>query len=119
LILLSRHLASHQCAWQFTKGKEGLLNINAPIHRLKWSILATAGATSWIHIDANGLATLIYMSAGRKYWLVGKQKREWYGKKNLGDIGAMEAFGKDWAPDGDGIENFEWEGVLLEPGHSL
>jgi hypothetical protein len=114
-----RYLATNAAAWLHTKGIPGVLRIPEPVETFSWAITATKGATSWIHIDANGTATSIYESCGRKYWVLGKKKRGNTELRVPGDMRSPAAFGKDWDCTGDGTAVFEWEGVLLEPGQLL
>jgi hypothetical protein len=117
IILSPRHLATSGVAWLNTQGVSGVLKITEPMQTLSWAITASKGATSWIHIDSNGTGTAIYEACGHKYWVLGKKKRS-VSEFGKGDMRSAAAF-KDWEPAGDGTDRFEWEGVLLEPGHWL
>jgi hypothetical protein len=65
----SRQLASDRWAWLHTRGSSGLRPIPHPIDVTNWATVATAGATSWIHQDTDGLATSTQLLAGCKYWV--------------------------------------------------
>lgn len=84
---------------------------------LEWSLVGAKGAISPFHVDSEGLATVIVVLEGSKYWIVATR---------LGDdenISTVDSLGPDWHPyhvnDGDNIERFRFEAVHLQKGDML
>jgi hypothetical protein len=63
-------LASDQYSWVQTSGSAGFRNTQPPIGDLVWATVATADATSWLHVDSEGFATSSQLLVGAKYWVV-------------------------------------------------
>jgi hypothetical protein len=106
-------------AWQQTRGLKGFVRENPPMDDLVWGTTALTGATSWIHMDANGLATQVQITAGSKYWVVLKQRRGILPIDDYGDMSSIDAFPLEWEPWSAGQDIFEHEGLLLLPGDLL
>jgi hypothetical protein len=71
---VSRHLYSHSFAWQQTRGVPGFYtDSKMPQDHLLWATAASRNATSFPHIDANGLATALDEVTGTKYWVLAQQ----------------------------------------------
>lgn len=63
-------LASDQYGWAQTFGAAGFSEAQPPRSDLGRATVATAGATSWLHVDAEGLATSSQLLTGAKHWVV-------------------------------------------------
>jgi hypothetical protein len=63
-------LASDQYAWAQTSGSAGFCITQPPSSELGWGTVGTAGATSWLHIDTEGMGTSSQLLTGAKYWAV-------------------------------------------------
>jgi hypothetical protein len=119
-----RSLASNQIAWQHTRCSPGMVPDNPPSDHLIWATTATKGATSWTHIDSNGLGTFVDNIVGSKYWVVMNRRREIFedvtsAQNPLGDLSSMHALPKNWDPWSAVGEAFEHEAVVLTPGSLL
>ncbi len=84
-----------------------------------WATTSLAGATSWIHLDANGLGTHINNITGTKYWVVLNGKQGISSENHPGDMSSMEAFPTNWNPDEAIQDGFQYEAVVLTPGTLL
>jgi hypothetical protein len=104
-------LASHERAWQECRGREPYLFSNSLADDLAWATAATKHATSWMHVDDDGLGTAVTVKTGAKYWVVGRPLN------NL-VVGDNMDFGLEWRTDRP-PENYHMEGVLLRPGTVL
>jgi hypothetical protein len=84
---------------------------------LEWSLVGAKGAISPFHVDAEGLATVIVVLEGSKYWIVATRLGEDEG------ISTVDSLGPHWHPyhvnDGDNIEHFRFEAVHLQKGDML
>jgi hypothetical protein len=119
LLSFSRHLYSHSFAWQQTRGAPGFYSDSMiPQDHLLWATAALQNATSFLHIDANGLATAIDQVTGTKYWVLARQRRKQSKAGNLGNMSSMHAF-TDTEIDEGCSEVFEHEAVVIRPGTVL
>ena len=73
-------------AWRVTEGRPYCDDdAQYPTADMRWGLVATAGARHWIHIDCDGLCTLIEPLCGRKLWILYSPSDE-YDEKIFGDI---------------------------------
>jgi hypothetical protein len=117
-ILLSA-LASNEEAWQETRDVHGIMPHVFPSDDVVWATAATRDSTTWMHIDDHGLATVVTVKAGLKYWVLAVPKKGRYNTNPNGDPGSIRAFGKGWSPSGACEMLWDHEGVLLGPGDIL
>jgi hypothetical protein len=116
------HLASNEQAWQATRDLPAMLAMNFPSDDMQWGTAATSNATSYLHLDDYGLATVVKNMAGRKYWVVARPKnnedpdRPRYAQ---GDLASRLAFAAHWDSSKPGDKYWDFEGVVLEPGDTL
>lgn len=75
-------------------------------------------ATSWIHIDANGLATAVDGVTGTKFWVICRPRRELVKRGSPGDLSSMFAF-SDSQVDEASSSSFDHEAVVIQPGTVL
>jgi hypothetical protein len=115
----NRHLASWQEAWQQSRGEAGLSKCFPPYDHLIWATAAMKQATSWLHIDTDGLCTAVDQVAGAKFWVVCRPRCDAPSGDRRGDMNSMHAFGKNWEPHLHNSEHFEHEAVILRPGTAL
>ena len=114
-------LASHEYAWEETRGRAGL-RIKSPLNDdLVWDTAATKFATTWLHIDDQGFGTAITVASGGKYWVLGRRNQAYECSiiSRQGDIGCIDAFTGRWDPALVVDDRFEYEGVYLTPGSIL
>ena len=84
-----------------------------------WGTTALAGATSWIHVDANGLATQVENVAGAKYWVLLRRCHKNAQTDGHSHTSSVGIYPQDWEPWTAGKDLFEHEGLLLTPGNVL
>jgi hypothetical protein len=77
-----------------------------------WGLAATAGAMSYFHIDANGLATWIDVKTGSKYWILAKPKKPL-------NFAAISLFTDRYDQEAVNQDKWDLEAVLLLPGSRL
>jgi hypothetical protein len=104
-------------AWQQTRGRKGFVRESPPSDDLVWGTTALAGATTWVHLDANGLSTQIDNVSGTKYLVLFNRRRQC--PKPCGDMSSLHAFPDNWKPWSAGSEFFQHEGIILTPGSLL
>jgi hypothetical protein len=112
-------LASNEEAWQETRDVNGIMPHVFPSDDVVWATASTRDSTSWMCIEDHGLASVVTIQAGLKYWVLGVPKK--HGKKGdpNGNLGSIRAFGKGWSPSGACEMLWDHEGVLLGPGDIL
>jgi len=108
-------LASNQTAWIQTRGNKGFSRSEPPVDDVFWATTALAGATSWLHMDADGFGTAIDCLAGSKYWLLAKTNPKSENPKHLDEVMAFA----DFEPGEAFLAGLEYEGLLLSPGMVL
>jgi hypothetical protein len=84
---------------------------------MEWSLVAGKGAISPFHVDSDGLATVVVVLEGSKYWIVATRVG------NEESISTVNSLGPDWNPyhinDGADIDQFRFEAVHLQKGDML
>jgi hypothetical protein len=114
-MLSPRNLNSHSFAWQQTRGAPGFpVDSQFPVDHLIWATAAMANATSYLHLDANGLATAIDGVTGTKYWALARQRMP----GSIGNMASIRAFGETEV-DEAGADIFSHEAVMIQPGTVL
>lgn len=111
-----RHLASHEHAVQVTRGMEGLMNFPGLQDELIWGTSALKHATSWMHMDDEGFATVVTNMVGCKYWVLARPRRD---APKSSSSSSIFHFGETLAPSEARRDIFEHEAVLLRPGSVL
>jgi len=106
-------------AWQQTRGQRGFVRQNLPSDNLFWGTTALRGATSWVRIDGNGLATQVNNVTGTKYFILFNRHRDTLADNPLGDMASMGAFPDSWRPWSSGCQDFEHESIILTPKSRL
>jgi hypothetical protein len=118
---LFRSLASNEEAWQATRGLPEVTSQIFPSDAMLWATAGTEHATTWAHIDDHGLATVVKVMTGLKYWVIMYPKKERAKKDTKGDLCTRNAFGTSatWQPSSACGDLWDHEGVLLEAGDTL
>jgi hypothetical protein len=80
-----------------------------------WATAATRNAATWDHIDDHGMATIVKVMVGKKYWVTMRPKAE----KSTVDMGSIRAFLDSFDPGHPSSNNYDHEGILLEAGDIL
>lgn len=89
-----------------------------PLQQLIWGTVATAGATSWIHVDDEGFGTSCVPLCGEKYWVVYRRNRNKPSDVLEGDMATVLGRPKGWMEHEFG-EAYEAEALLLRKGMVL
>ena len=111
----SSDLASDQYGWAQTSGSAGFCRTQPPSSELVWATVATAGATSHIHIDTEGLATVSQLLTGAKLWVVFYRNPDLPDGYEAGDLASIH-FKKHCHWDDHELTNsFCAEAVILRP----
>lgn len=112
-------VASNEMAWKHTAGDHGLRMDPPPDDVMHWATASTADATSWAHLDTAGLATVVTVACGEKYWVVFNRRRNLPDAKSLGDMASIRGLPDNHRPWSAILSAFEHEGVWLKPGSVL
>jgi hypothetical protein len=111
---------SEATAWRATQGHI-FCNEKYPTSDNYWELVATRGARSWMHIDAEGLATRFEVACGAKWIVIGRPPLndsdhplkfvEFLSDRNLflGEFSVDDATSVTW----------EYEALYLSPGTVL
>ena len=83
----------------------------------EWSLIGGKNAISSFHMDTEGMATVIVVLEGRKYWIVATRIGE------DDNICAADSLGPNWdsyiVNEGDNVDRFKFEAVHLNKGDML
>jgi hypothetical protein len=83
-----------------------------PSHDMSWAVASLKGATTFPHIDTAGLASMISVLCGAKYWVILRRKDA--------QLTEVDAFGDDWSPSAPPSDQvYDAEGLLLTKGSVL
>jgi hypothetical protein len=115
--LFHSSFSSSAQGWQEAKGMDGLMDEPFPSDALLWGTVATKHATSWFHVDDYGMATVVKVMTGMKYWVVAHPSPD-ASEGCYGNPGSVEAFA-GWNAEDSGEHLWEYEGVLLTSGNML
>lgn len=111
-------LASHEVAQSRVPSKyEKKFDVPNVKSKLEWSLIGGRGAISPLHVDSDGLGTVVVVVEGSKYWIVVTR----FGEQEI--ICTVDSLGPTWNPyfinDGDKINGFRFEGIHLQKGDML
>lgn len=85
--------------------------------KLEWSLIGGRGTISPLHIDTDGLGTVVFALDGSKYWILATG----FGEHE--SVCTVDSLGSNWNPyyinDGDKIDRFRFEAVHLQKGDML
>jgi hypothetical protein len=95
-----------------------MMPIDFPANSVLWGTAATRNATSWPHLDDHGMATIVKVMTGQKYWVVVRPKASQKSGGD-GDLFSSNAFPDDWEPDQASETLWDHEGVVLQSGDLL
>jgi hypothetical protein len=117
--VISSDLASNEQAWQETRDLPEMTDLHFPYDAMIWGTAATRNATTWPHIDDHGMATIVKVMTGKKYWVVMRPKRDQSQQSSNGDMDSIRAFPEGWSPSTSCHTVWDHEGVLLQAGDTL
>jgi hypothetical protein len=111
-------MASHEVAQSRVPSKyQSVFNVPDVKSDMEWSLIGGRGAVSPFHVDSDGLATVIVVVEGSKYWIVATRLGEHDG------ICSVDSLGPTWNPyyidEGDNANRFRFEAVHLQKGDML
>lgn len=111
-------MASHEVAQSRVPSDYGMVfNIPDTKPHTEWSLVGGKGAISPFHVDSEGLATVVVVLDGSKYWIVATK----FGEHEI--ISSVDSLGSNWDPYfvnvGDNVNNFHFEAVHLMKGDML
>jgi hypothetical protein len=86
---------------------------------LLWGTASTKWSTTMTHLDDDGLAAVVRVMTGSKYWVVMRPRTGVSSLDLLGDLSTNRAFPHKFAHGHSGKGAFEAEGVLLTMGDVL
>jgi hypothetical protein len=87
-----------------------------PFSKFIWALASMANATSWNHIDAAGVTTVVDVASGAKWWVVADCPSAPSAAGSKGDLSSIHSLGDSWESVSSGHRDFRHEAVLLEPG---
>ena len=108
---ISSALSTDRAAWVGTLGSPGFGLELYPMLDMCWGIAQTKNASSWLHVDANGLGTALTGKCGAKAWFLGKFKD----KYRTSYAGVFDA----WVEHGSNTSWLDFEVVILDPSQTL
>lgn len=111
-------LASHEVAQSRVPTKyEKVFEVPDIRAHMEWSLIGTRGTVSPLHVDSDGLGTVVVILDGSKYWIVATQ----FGESHI--ICSIDSLGPNWNPyfvnEGNNAKRFRFEGIHLQKGDML
>jgi hypothetical protein len=119
------HYTSEVSAWRATQDRP-FCKDNYPTSDNYWELVATKGARSWMHIDADGLGTRFEVACGAKWMVIGCPRHA--GEDTGEDTGDhfnhnffsdRRLFTGDFAVEDASSAPWQYEAVYLSPGTAL
>ena len=102
-------------AWRLTEGLPFCGNKALyPTSDMRWGLAATAGARHWIHLDCEGLGTIVELLCGLKWWILFKPHLH----SEPDSTAHVDLFLDDFDPSVV-VKTWDVEAVLLTPGTRL
>lgn len=80
-----------------------------------WGTASTRNALSWIHIDDNGMATVVYPLTGSKWWVLVRFKKNDQRWDEMGDVSTFDS----WSVHEIDEDLWEAEAVHLDSSTAL
>ncbi|KDQ61750.1 hypothetical protein JAAARDRAFT_55087 [Jaapia argillacea MUCL 33604] len=106
-------LATHQSVWQHTADKKELISD----HDISWGMASCQDSTSWVHVNADGLATAVQVLTGSKIWAVARPKR---GTQTFNfDDSSAKWLSSQFDSHGSCIDVWDYEAVKITPSDLL
>jgi hypothetical protein len=111
-------IASHEVAQsRLPLNYERVFEVPDLRSHMEWSLVGTRGSVSPLHVDSDGLGSVVVVLEGSKYWIIGTL----LGEHHI--ISSVDSLGPSWNPycinDGDGAERIRFEGIHLQKGDML
>jgi hypothetical protein len=115
------HYTSEVSAWRATQDRP-FCKDSYPTADNYWELVATRGARSWMHIDADGLGTRFEVGCGAKWMVIGRPPIA--GEDTDDDIdhsffSDRRLFTGDFAVEDASSAPWQYEAVYLAPGTAL
>lgn len=114
------HYASEVSAWRATQDRP-FCNGRYPTADNNWELVATKGARSWLHIDADGLGTRFEVVCGAKWIVIGRPPLvDEDGDEIINHFFSdRRLFAGDFAVEDAGSAPWHYEALYLAPGTAL
>jgi hypothetical protein len=111
-------IASHEVAQsRVPPSYATIFNIPDTRKDTEWSLIGGKDAISSIHMDSEGMGTVVVVLEGRKYWVVATEIGE------HGDVTNVDSLGPNWDPylinTGNNISRYRFEAIHLRKGDML
>ena len=103
-------------AFAETDKKPGYVNEEPPASKFVWALASMENATSWNHMDAAGVATVVDVESGAKWWVIADCPSDPSAAACMGDLSSIHGLGDGWEPVLSGCRKFRHEAVLLQAG---
>lgn len=116
--VIGSQYTSEVSAWRATQDHI-FCNEKYPTSDNYWELVATRGARSWIHIDADGLGTRFEVACGAKWIVIGRPPLDDDPLNFLEFLSDRSLFTGDFAVDDASSVTWEYEAVYLSPGTAL
>lgn len=118
-------LTSEVSAWRATQDRP-FCKDSYPTADNYWELVATKGARSWMHIDADGLGTRFEVGCGAKWMVLGRPPlagedtgTDDCAARNHTFFSDRRLFSGDFAVEDAGSAPWQYEAVYLAPGTAL
>lgn len=112
------HYTSEVSAWRATQDHI-FCNEKYPTSDNYWELVATRGARSWMHIDADGLGTRFEVSCGAKWIVIGRPPLDDDPLNFLEYLSDRSLYTGDFAVEDATSATWKYEAVYLSPGTAL
>lgn len=115
------HYASEVSAWRATQGHP-FCKDRYPTADNYWELVATRGARSWTHIDADGLGTRFEVACGAKWIVIGRpplSDEDMDDLNNSSFFSDRRLFTGDFAVEDASSAFWKYEALYLAPGTAL
>jgi hypothetical protein len=119
--VIESNYASDVTAWRATQGRP-FCKDSYPTADNYWELVATKGARSWTHIDADGLATRFEVACGAKWIVIGRPplaEEDTEGLSNCHFFSDRRLFTGEFAVEEASSALWEYEALYLAPGTAL
>jgi hypothetical protein len=115
----SSALATHEFAKHQTRKVDGFIQNSANDEDLVWGLAATRGSLSMPHIDDDGLAAVVTIMSGSKWWVLLRSRRDADVDDHRGDLFSIQLFPLNWEHCSSGRAFLEAEAIHLKAGDTL
>jgi hypothetical protein len=116
--VIGSHYTSEVSAWRATQD-DIFCNEKYPTSDNYWELVATRGARSWMHIDADGLGTRFEVACGAKWIVIGRPPLDDGPLNFLDFLSDRSLYTGNFAVEDAASVTWAYEAVYLSPGTAL